>query len=153
MKDKEQSGRPSTSDLVINDTDETVQDRCMMLKHSRCTLIFHMALRKTLYMNVWSTRKCAPGGSPNNCPTKKKVKRLATSITNLQHYAFLLGITTESKMESKEWNTKSHQHVKRFKTVTSSGQVMASIFWGFRGVFLVAFIECGIMPAAAYQRH
>jgi hypothetical protein len=71
---------------------------------------------------------------------------LSRIVTGVFHY------TPESKGESMTWKRLRFPATRKFKTVQSPGNVMATVLWDVHGVFMVNFTPPdSIINAAAYQ--
>ncbi|GFW06117.1 mariner transposase [Trichonephila clavipes] len=58
--------------------------------------------------------------------------------------------TLESKRSSVEWTAAGESCAKRSKTQTSSGTVMATVFWDAYGILLIEYLEKGELSSSEY---
>jgi hypothetical protein len=58
--------------------------------------------------------------------------------------------TPEMKRASKEWRGKGEECPVKAKTRLSTGKVMATVFWDFKGVLLIDFLHAHSTVNAAY---
>ena len=57
---------------------------------------------------------------------------------------------SEAKKQNMQWNHPGSLHPKKFKRVSSTGKVMASIFWDSQGIIMVDYLEEGCTINSAY---
>lgn len=167
--DEQRTGRPSTSARHVDDIDAAV-------KANRRVCLAELSKQFDLsYGTVWDIvhqrlgyRKVSSRWVPRLLTEEHKKMRMATSLEILQRYAehgerFLCKIVTgdetwvfhyapESKAESMRWKHPGSPVAKKFKTTTSSGKMMATMFWDMYGLLLVEYTpRSATVNAVAYQ--
>ena len=64
-------------------------------------------------------------------------KYVTMDETWIQHF------TLESNWQSAEWTAAGESHPKQLKTQTSTGKVLASVFWDVQGILSIDYLEKG----------
>ena len=57
--------------------------------------------------------------------------------TQIHHF------TPETKEQSKQWTEAGGSAPKKAKTVQQAGKVMASVFWDYKGILLIDYLQKG----------
>jgi hypothetical protein len=169
VMDEQRSGQLTTSDDLVQDIDAAVQaDRRVSI--AQLEIRFNLP-RSTIWNIVYERlgyRKVCSRWVPLQLTDEHKKTHMGSSLMLLQRYeehgeAFLSIIVTgdetwvfhytpESKAESMTWKHPHSPVKKKFKTVQSPGNVMATVFWDVHGVLLVDFTPPSLtINAAAYQ--
>jgi len=169
VKDEQRSGRPSTSVDLVPAVEENVRTN-------------HQVLLKELdeqfnlsYGTIWDTvheclgyRKVCSRWVPRQLTEDHKKNRMGVSLTHLLHFNdhgedFLVQIINgdetwvhqychETKAQSMALKHPGSPIIKKFKTSTSSGELMATVFWDVHGVLLLHFSPPNeTVNSAAYQ--
>jgi hypothetical protein len=150
VMDEQRSGRPSTSADLVQVIDAALQ------AHRRL-IIAQLEIRFNLYRGtIWDIvhERLGYKWVPRQLSDEHKTC-MGSYLMLLQRYeehdeAFLSRIviadetwvfhyTPESKTESIPWKHPNFLVKKKFKTMQSSGKVMATVFWDVHGVLLVDF--------------
>jgi len=160
LSDKPRAGRPASSVNTV--TQEMVEalirtDRRISLDDIARTLDISHGSAHNLVKSLGFSKVCARWVPRQLTPDLKR-QRLdcCTELLQLNERddTFLRRIVTgdetwvhhyepESKRQSMEWRHPSSPKTKKFKTQTSAGKVMATVFWDCRGVILVDFLPQG----------
>ena len=157
VTDEQRSGRPSTSADLVPAVEETV-------RANRLALLKELAEQFNLsHGTVWDFvherlgyRKACSGWVPRQLTEDHKKTRMGASLTHLLRFNdhgedFLEQIVTgdetwvhqhcpETKAQSVAWKHPGSPTIKTFKTSTSSGKLMATVFWDMHFVLLLHFL-------------
>jgi len=151
--DKERPGRHvvATTDATIAAVDAFVRSDWRM---SISDIVWHTSISRDsvhrIVRNHLKFRKVLARWVPKKLKPEQQAMRMMTSLDNLQRYKtegeamlerIVMGDETwvhhyqpETTQASRQWKHKESPTPTKFKVVPSAGKVMATVFWGMRGV-------------------
>ena len=161
VSDKARSGRPCTSTTPENEArlDQLIRaNRRITVNEMRAELDVGVSALETMLSSLGYSKVCARW-VPRMLTQDQKDRQRDACQDLLDRYeaegdGFLDRIITgdetwchhhepESKRQSLEWHHSHSPAKKKFKTQTSAGKVMCTVFWDRKGVILLDFLEPG----------
>lgn len=162
IEDEPRSGRPKTAttteivakvhDMVLNDRRIKVREiaNIMGISNDRVHLILHEELQMKKLSARWVphlltvdqkrirmkiSQACLDRFKKNKMDFKRRF--ITVDETWIHHY------TPETKEQSKQWTEAGGSAPKKAKTIQSAGKVMATVFWDFKGILLIDYLQKG----------
>lgn len=168
VHDDDRPGRPSLINVDLLEKIETKIRENRRFTISDLAVEFPDVSRTVLYRTVTEDlhyRKLCARWVPKMLTLDHKQQRMASALEFLTRYekegeTFLRRIVTgdetwvrlstpESKQQSMQWRRVGSPRVKKFKLTPSTKKFMCTVFWDWRGILLVDFMDHGATINAA----